>query len=112
MLDARRDEQQSESDQKRFVLERKHHARPARDRQLDLVAPKYIVCLGATAAKNVLNTSMGITRLRGTWHEYRGVPVLCTYHPSYLLRDPSQKKYVWDDMKALLKRMGRPVPKS
>lgn len=87
------------------------NCRPFFERQLDLIAPKYIVCLGATAAKNVLGTSLGITRLRGTWHEYRGIPVMCTFHPSYLLRDPSQKKYVWEDMKALLARMGRPVPK-
>ncbi len=86
------------------------NCRPYFERQLDLVAPKYIVCLGAVAVKHVLNTSQGITKLRGTWHEYRGIPVLCTFHPSYLLRDPTKKRDVWNDMQALLKRMGRPVP--
>ena len=52
-------------------------------------------------------------KLRGRFHTYKGTPVLCTYHPSYLLphRDPSKKKEVWEDMQMLLKRMGRPIPK-
>jgi uracil-DNA glycosylase family 4 len=80
------------------------------ERQLDLVSPKYICCLGAVAAQNVLESKLSIGKLRGRFYEYRGIPVLCTYHPSYLLRDPSKKKDCWEDMKLLLRRMGRPIP--
>jgi DNA polymerase len=80
--------------------------------QLELVSPKYICCLGATAAKYLLNTTASIGKLRGQFHEYRGIPVICTYHPAYLLphRSPDKKKDVWEDMKMLLRRMGRPIP--
>jgi DNA polymerase len=85
------------------------------DRQLALVRPKYIVCLGATAAKNVLNTTLGIGRMRGKVHHYREIPVICTYHPSALLREESSggsamRKDTWEDMKMLLREMGRPIP--
>jgi uracil-DNA glycosylase family 4 len=81
------------------------------ERQIELVKPKYIVCLGAVAAQNVLGSKLGINKLRGTFHQYKGVPVVCTLHPAYLLRDPSKKKDCWEDMKMLLTRMGRPIPK-
>jgi DNA polymerase len=80
------------------------------DRQIALVRPRYIVCLGATAAQNVLGTTLGINKLRGQMHKFGSVPVLCTFHPAYLLRDESKKKDCWEDMKMLLKEMGRPVP--
>jgi uracil-DNA glycosylase family 4 len=80
------------------------------DRQIELVRPKYMCALGATAANNLLGTNVPIGRLRGRFHEYHGIPVLCTYHPSYLLRSPEKKKDVWEDMKKLLARMGRPLP--
>ncbi|MFO0800888.1 MAG: uracil-DNA glycosylase [Gemmataceae bacterium] len=85
------------------------------DRQLALVRPKFIVCLGATAAKNVLNTTLGIGRMRGRVHRYCDIPVVCTYHPSALLREESaggnaMRKDTWEDMKLLLREMGRPVP--
>lgn len=80
------------------------------DRQIALVNPKYIVCLGATAAQNVLGTALGINRLRGSMHRYGSIPVLCTFHPAYLLRDETKKRDCWDDMKMLLGVMGRPVP--
>ena len=82
------------------------------DRQLELVKPKYICCLGAVAAQNVLGSKLGINKLRGTFHQYKGVPVVCTLHPAYLLRDPSKKKDCWEDMKMLLTKMGRPIPKA
>jgi DNA polymerase len=78
--------------------------------QLELVRPKFLCALGACAAQNLLDTNVGIGRLRGRFHDYKGIPVLCTYHPAYLLRSPEKKKDVWDDMKTLLARMGRPVP--
>jgi DNA polymerase len=80
------------------------------ERQIELVRPKFICALGGTAATNLLGTAAPIGRLRGRFYEYRGVPVMCTFHPSYLLRTPERKKDVWEDMKRLLARMGRPVP--
>ena len=88
------------------------HCREYLERQLELVAPKYICALGACAAQNLLNTTLSIGRLRGRFHDYRGIPVLVTYHPSFLLphRSPEKKREVWEDMKLLLQRMGRPIP--
>ena len=77
---------------------------------LELVRPRTICALGASAVKYLTGTSGGITRLRGKWLDYHGVSVMCTFHPSYLLRDPTKKREVWEDMKALLTRLGRPVP--
>jgi DNA polymerase len=82
------------------------------ERQLELVAPKFICCLGATAAQHLLQRTVSISKVRGQFLDYRGIPVMCTYHPAYLLphRNPAAKKDVWEDMKRLLARMGRPVP--
>jgi uracil-DNA glycosylase len=86
------------------------------DKTLDLVRPRFLCCLGGSATKYLLGTSLGITKLRGQWREYRGIPVMCTYHPSFLLHKEgtpgglAAKREVWDDMKKLLTRMGRPVP--
>lgn len=81
-------------------------------RQLELVQPRFICALGGCAAQNLLNTTQSLGKLRGRFHDYKGVPVLCTYHPSYLLphRNPEKKRDVWEDMKLLLARMGRPIP--
>ncbi|MBV9122475.1 MAG: uracil-DNA glycosylase [Planctomycetes bacterium] len=82
------------------------------DEQLALVRPKFICALGSAAAQALLNTTQSLGRLRGRFHDYQGIPVLVTYHPAYLLphRNPDKKKDVWNDMKLLLARMGRPVP--
>ena len=80
------------------------------DRQLALIQPEYICCLGAVAAQTLLQTETTIGRLRGTIHNYRGIGVLCTYHPAYLLRNPAAKKDVWEDMKILMAKMGIPLP--
>lgn len=94
--------------------EERSNCREYFDAQLALVRPKYIVCLGATAAQNILNTVLGIGKLRGKVHTYRDIPVVCTFHPSYLLRDQSAnqqaKRDCWEDMKLLLRTMGRPIP--
>ncbi len=79
------------------------------EEQLELVRPKFICALGACAAQNLLGVTASIGKLRGRFHDYRGIPVLCTYHPAYLLRNPAAKKDVWEDMKKLLKQMGRQV---
>jgi DNA polymerase len=81
------------------------------EKQLALVSPKFICALGACAAQNLLKTKLPIGKLRGQFQDYNGIPVLCTFHPAYLLRSPEKKRDVWEDMKKLLKRMGRPVPK-
>jgi len=88
------------------------HCREYLDASIDLVRPKVICCWGAVAAQNLLQTKVGITKLRGRFYEYRGIPVLCTFHPAALLegRSPEKKKDVWEDMKMLLARIGRPVP--
>jgi DNA polymerase len=87
------------------------HCREYLERQLDLVRPRFICALGAYAAQDLLGSSLPIGRLRGRFHDYRGTPVLCTYHPAYLLRSPERKKDVWEDMKKVLARLGLPVPK-
>ena len=76
------------------------------DGQLALVDPDYIVCWGSVAAQNLLGTTAPIGRLRGKLYQHGRAKVLCTYHPSYLLRNPAAKKDVWDDLKFLMRDMG------
>ncbi len=76
------------------------------NRQLELIDPEFICCLGAVAAQNLLQTQTAIGKLRGQVHEYRGIKVVCTYHPAYLLRNPPAKKDAWEDMQMLMKLMG------
>ena len=76
------------------------------DGQIRLVNPEYIVCWGSVAAKNLLDSKVSIGKMRGRFHVHGNAKVLCTYHPSYLLRNPSAKKDVWDDMKFLFRDMG------
>jgi uracil-DNA glycosylase family 4 len=71
------------------------------DGQIALVNPEYIVCWGSCAAKNLLGSEEAIGKLRGRFFKYGRAKVLCTYHPSYLLRNPAAKKDVWEDMKLL-----------
>ncbi len=78
--------------------------------QIGLIKPKTIVGLGATAIKGLLGKTTGITRLRGTWQEYEGIKLMPTFHPSYLLRDPSKKKDVWQDLQLVLKELGKEPP--
>jgi len=76
------------------------------DGQIAAVNPEYIVCWGTVAAQNLLGSKETIGRLRGRFLEHNGARVLCTYHPSYLLRNPAAKKEVWKDMKILFADMG------
>ena len=73
-------------------------------RQLMAIRPKAICALGSTAAKALLGTKEGVTRLRGKWHKWRDIPVMVTYHPSYLLRPYNQdaKREAWEDLKKVL----------
>lgn len=68
-------------------------------REIAVVRPKVIVVLGNTAMKNLLGTKEGITKVRGQFQDYMGIKVMPTFHPAYLLRDPSKKRETWDDMK-------------
>lgn len=78
--------------------------------QLDIIRPKVIVALGAVAVSGLLGKS-GIARLRGTWHTCRDIPLMPTYHPSYLLRPENQaeKRKVWEDMMAVMERLRIPI---
>ncbi len=81
-------------------------------RQLDVIAPKVIVCLGAVAAKTLLQTNRGISQFRGQWLEYRGSKLLATYHPAYLLRNPNAKGEVWKDLQKVMAVLGLQVKRA
>jgi uracil-DNA glycosylase family 4 len=85
--------------------------RPYVVEQVELVKPAVIVALGATALEGLLGITGGITRLRGTWRLYQGtIPVMPTFHPAYLLRNPNAKREVWSDLQQVLRHVGRPIP--
>jgi DNA polymerase len=79
--------------------------------QIDLIQPKVLVALGATAVEGLLGKTTGITRLRGNWRTYRGIPLMPTYHPAYLLRNqaPSEKRRVWEDMLQVMEKLGMTI---
>ena len=79
--------------------------------QIDLIRPKVIVALGATAVEGLLGKTLGITKLRGNWQTYRGTPLMPTYHPAYLLRNQamSEKRKVWEDMLAVMEKLEMPI---
>jgi len=79
-------------------------------KQLKAIAPKVIVTLGNVPTKMLLNTKEGITKLRGNWQTYEGIPVMPTFHPAYLLRSPGEKKKVWEDIQQVMVRLGMAVP--
>ena len=81
------------------------HCRPFLNRTLEIIQPKFICCLGAVAAKNLLNSEKTIGALRGKVWEYNGIKVVCTYHPAYLLRNPSAKADTWEDVQLLMREM-------
>ena len=76
-------------------------------KQLDLIKPRIIVALGTFAAQTLLKTKTPISRLRGVWHTYQGIKLMPTLHPAYLLRNPNDKRLVWQDIQAVLRAMGR-----
>ena len=85
---------------------------PYLHRQLDAIAPKAIVCLGATAAQALLKTKDSISRYRGAWFDYRNTKLLVTYHPAYLLRNPAAKAEVWKDLQKVMAHLGLQAKKS
>lgn len=79
-------------------------------RQLAVIQPKVVVCLGATAFQALCGAKQSISRLRGQWLEFRGIPMMATYHPAYLLRNPNAKSEVWDDLKKVMARLELKIP--
>jgi uracil-DNA glycosylase family 4 len=79
--------------------------------QIDLIRPKVLVGLGGTAMEGLLGKSEGIMRLRGKWQTYRGIPLMPTYHPAYVLRkqSPVEKRQVWEDMLQVMEKLGMPI---
>lgn len=78
--------------------------------QIEWIAPAMIVALGRPAANFLLNSTASIARLRGGTHEYRGIPVVVTYHPAYLLRNPDAKKQTWQDLQVVIRELGLQGP--
>jgi len=78
---------------------------PFLQRQLAAIAPQLIITLGKFAAQTLLRDQTPISRLRGQWHSYQGIPLMPTYHPAFLLRNPAAKREVWEDMKAVMQRL-------
>ena len=76
-------------------------------RQIEIIRPEVIVVLGAVAAKTLLDTDSGISRLRGKWCSYENIPVMPTFHPAYLLRNESSKKEAWKDLQQVMARFGK-----
>jgi uracil-DNA glycosylase family 4 len=79
-------------------------------RQIEVVAPKAIVALGAVAAKTLLAINAPMSELRGRWYDFRGTKLAVTYHPAFLLRDPRQKKETWKDLQMVMKELGLELP--
>jgi uracil-DNA glycosylase len=78
---------------------------PFLKKQIDLVRPEIIIALGKFAVQTLLQTKAPITKLRGHWHSYHGIKLMPTFHPAYLLRNPGDKKLVWEDIKKVIKEM-------
>ena len=80
-------------------------------KQIEIISPKYILLLGATASKAILSTSMSISKLRGKWHTFKtlnmsqNINVIVSYHPAFLLRSPQFKKEAWVDLQVLQKKI-------
>jgi DNA polymerase len=78
--------------------------------QIAVLKPRVMVALGGTAVKSLFDVQTGITKMRGTWLSFEGIDVMPTYHPAYLLRNPAAKREVWEDLQAVLRHLGRPIP--
>lgn len=84
---------------------------PYLQEQIDLIRPKVLVGLGATAMEGLLGKAIFITKARGQWHSYRGIPLMPTYHPAYLLRNQAlaEKRRVWEDMLKVMEKLALPI---
>ena len=79
--------------------------------QIEIIQPRAMVALGATAMEGLIGATDPMNRLRGRWHEFNGIPLMATYHPAYLLRNQSlaEKRKVWEDMLLVLEKLGKPI---
>jgi uracil-DNA glycosylase len=84
---------------------------PFLERQLAVIHPKVIVCLGNVASQALLGGGEPMSRVRGKWFNWRGAKLLPTYHPAYLLRNPNAKGIVWEDLQKVMAELGLEVPK-
>lgn len=89
-----------------------HACSPFLIRQLDLIAPQVIVTLGSISTQTILETASGISALRGNWQVFRGIKLMPTYHPAYLLRNPAAKSEVWKDLQKVMAELGLEIKKS
>ena len=78
---------------------------PFLKKQIDLIRPKIIVGLGKFAVQTLLQSKVPITKVRGNWHSYHGIKLMPTFHPAYLLRNPADKKLVWEDIQKVMKEL-------
>jgi uracil-DNA glycosylase len=83
---------------------------PFLNRQIELVRPRIIVGLGTFAVQALLKVKIPISKLRGRWHEVRGIKMMPTFHPAYLLRNPADKRLVWADIQEVMKALGKELP--
>ena len=81
------------------------HCRPYLLKQIEIIRPKIICALGSFAAQTILETQTPISQLRGKFYEKNGVKIICTFHPAYLLRNPGEKRKVWEDMKMIRREL-------
>jgi uracil-DNA glycosylase len=84
---------------------------PWLEKQIELIKPRAMVALGATALEGLLGATTAVSKVRGRWLDFHGTPVMATYHPAYLLRNQSvtEKRKVWEDMLQVLERLGKPI---
>ncbi|MGC3988904.1 MAG: uracil-DNA glycosylase family protein [Chthoniobacteraceae bacterium] len=84
---------------------------PYLEEQIEIIQPKALVALGATAMEGLINETSPMNRLRGRWHEFNGIPLMATYHPAYLLRNQSlsEKRKVWEDMLMVMEKLEMPI---
>lgn len=110
ILKCRPDMPAGSSDNRKPTADEMQTCIPYLHAQIELIQPKVLVALGGTAMEGLLGKS-GITKLRGEWHAYRGIPLMPTYHPSYLLHNQSnaEKRKVWEDLMAVMEKVGLPV---
>jgi DNA polymerase len=81
---------------------------PYLKRQIELIGPRLICALGRIAIQGLLRNTTPITKLRGKWQAYQGIPLMPTFHPAYLLRNPSEKRSAWEDLQAIMARLAGP----
>jgi uracil-DNA glycosylase family 4 len=111
ILKCRPDTPGESSGNRKPTLEEMQTCIPYLHEQIDLIRPKVLVALGGTAVEGLLGKTVGITKLRGNWQTYRGIPLMPTYHPAYLLRNQAlaEKRRVWEDMLQVMEKLEMPI---